>query len=167
MNYMKYFMLMNVNKWSPIELQITPLLNFRVFWRTIGNKNPTKNDTKETNILITGLKDDVTYELVMKATNQMGTSMLTDPVKFSTAEKYITSAASLGGKVYFKIFCLAGNIPGSPICFKRPLANCSIGPFFYVWASTIPCIYPTRFISLVHLGPLMTSGLLAAIKGEC
>lgn len=74
------------------------VLVFRVFWRTVGEKNPTKNDTKETNILITGLKDDVTYELVIKAGNQIGTSMLTDPMKFSTAEKYITSAASLGGK---------------------------------------------------------------------
>ena len=49
--------------------------------------------------MITGLKEDATYELVIKATNQIGTSMLTDPLKFSTAEKYITSAASLGGKV--------------------------------------------------------------------
>lgn len=44
------------------------------------------------------MKNDATYELVIKATNQIGTSMLTEPVKFSTQEKYITSAASLGGK---------------------------------------------------------------------
>lgn len=44
------------------------------------------------------MKDDATYELVIKATNQIGTSMLTEPVKFSTQEKYITSAASLGGE---------------------------------------------------------------------
>lgn len=38
---------------------------------------------------------------MIKAGNQIGTSMLTDPMKFSTAEKYITSAASLGGKPYY------------------------------------------------------------------
>lgn len=69
-----------------------------VFWRTLGNKSPSKNDTKKNNLLISDLKDDATYELVIKATNQIGTSMLTEPVKFSTQEKYITSAASLGGK---------------------------------------------------------------------
>ena len=59
---------------------------------------PIKQDTKDTNLLITGLKEGATYELVIKASNDVGSSMLTEPVKFSTQEKYITSAASLGGK---------------------------------------------------------------------
>jgi hypothetical protein len=32
----------------------------------------------------------------MKAGNHLGTSTLTDPVRFTTGDKYITSAASLG-----------------------------------------------------------------------
>ncbi|XP_065215789.1 Ig-like and fibronectin type-III domain-containing protein 1 isoform X2 [Planococcus citri] len=84
-------------KWDPPIKNPHTVEVYRVFWRPIGNpRNPAKNDTKENNLLITGLKDDSTYELVIKASNQIGTSMLTDPLKFSTTEKYITSAASLG-----------------------------------------------------------------------
>lgn len=43
-----------------------------------------------------GLKDGSTYECVIKAGNHLGTSTLTEPVRFTTGDKYITSAASLG-----------------------------------------------------------------------
>lgn len=69
----------------------------RVFWRRVGNNiPPEKNDTKETSMKISGLKDDLTYELVLKAGNSRGMSTLTEPIRFTTIEKDVTSAASMG-----------------------------------------------------------------------
>lgn len=68
----------------------------RVFWRRVGHNGSEKNDTKETSMRITGLKDDLTYELVIKAGNAKGMSTLTEPIRFTTTEKDVTSAASLG-----------------------------------------------------------------------
>jgi len=63
----------------------------------VGNNTPPeKNDTKETSMKISGLKDDLTYELVLKAGNSRGMSTLTEPIRFTTAEKDVTSAASMG-----------------------------------------------------------------------
>jgi len=45
---------------------------------------------------ISGLKDDLTYELVLKAGNSRGMSTLTEPLRFTTSEKDVTSAASMG-----------------------------------------------------------------------
>lgn len=75
--------------------------HFRVFWRRVGNNSPEKNDTKETFIRINGLKDDLTYELVIKAGNSRGMSTLTEPLKFTTSEKDVMSAASMGKFYYF------------------------------------------------------------------
>lgn len=62
----------------------------------MGNNSPEKNDTKDTSMRISGLKDDLVYELVIKAGNSRGMSTLTEPIRFTTAEKDVTSAASLG-----------------------------------------------------------------------
>lgn len=62
----------------------------------MGNNSPEKNDTKDTSMKIGSLKDDLTYELVLKAGNSKGMSTLTDPIRFTTAEKDVTSAASMG-----------------------------------------------------------------------
>ncbi|XP_069682864.1 Ig-like and fibronectin type-III domain-containing protein 1 isoform X1 [Periplaneta americana] len=69
---------------------------YRVFWRQVGSRSATKNDTKATSLRITGLKEGETYECVIKAGNHLGTSTLTEPIRFTTGDKYITSAASLG-----------------------------------------------------------------------
>lgn len=72
----------------------------RVFWRQVGVRSiAIKNDTKITSLHITGLKEGVTYECVVKAGNTRGTSRLTDPIRFATDDKYITSLSRLG-KVY-------------------------------------------------------------------
>ena len=48
-----------------------------------------KIDTSETTINLEELIPGVTYELVVKAGNANGTSQLTPPIKFVTADKYI------------------------------------------------------------------------------
>jgi hypothetical protein len=77
------------------ESDAKPIL-CRVFWRQVGSRTAIKNDTKATSLRITGLKDGSTYECVIKAGNHLGTSTLTEAVRFTTGDKYITSAASLG-----------------------------------------------------------------------
>lgn len=71
---------------------------FRVFWRQTGTTNSVtlKNDSKLTSLKITGLKSGATYECSVKAGNTRGTSTVSEPVQFTTDEKYITSAASIG-----------------------------------------------------------------------
>merc|ERR1712007_234002 len=61
-----------------------------------GAKQAEKNDTNLNELIIEGLKDDITYELVMKAGNHFGTSILTKPLVFRLLEKTIISSSTLG-----------------------------------------------------------------------
>jgi hypothetical protein len=54
-----------------------------------------KIDTSETTINLDELIPGVTYELVVKAGNANGTSQLTPPIKFVTADKYIIEAKGI------------------------------------------------------------------------
>ncbi|XP_002074396.3 Ig-like and fibronectin type-III domain-containing protein 2 isoform X1 [Drosophila willistoni] len=51
-------------------------------------------DVKDTTISINGLKKDVLYELVVKAGNTYGASVLTNPIRFTLGENHVTSATS-------------------------------------------------------------------------
>lgn len=85
--------------WDPPVKNPHTVELYRVFWRRVDapERVPTeKSDTAETQIKISNLKEDATYECVVKAGNHRGTSMLTDPVRFSTGEKSVMSAASKG-----------------------------------------------------------------------
>ncbi|XP_023302537.2 Ig-like and fibronectin type-III domain-containing protein 1 [Lucilia cuprina] len=68
-----------------------------------GNNNTTTSisssevrriDVKETSVNIDGLKKDVLYELVVKAGNSYGASVLTEPIKFTLGEHHVTSATT-------------------------------------------------------------------------
>lgn len=83
-------------RWDPPVKNPNTVEMYRVFWRQVGSRTAIKNDTKATSLRITGLKDGSTYECVIKAGNHLGTSTLTEAVRFTTGDKYITSAASLG-----------------------------------------------------------------------
>lgn len=83
-------------KWDPPVKNPHTVVMYRVFWRQVGSRVPLKNDTKETRLKITGLKEGVTYECVVKAGNHIGTSTLTEPIKFTTGDKYVTSSSSIG-----------------------------------------------------------------------
>ena len=48
-----------------------------------------KLDTTATEIIIEGLEPATIYELVVKAGNSKGTSQLTPPLQFITADKFI------------------------------------------------------------------------------
>ncbi|XP_068081772.1 Ig-like and fibronectin type-III domain-containing protein 2 [Anabrus simplex] len=83
-------------RWDPPVKNPNTVEMYRVFWRQAGSRSNTyRNDTKSTSLRVSGLKEGVTYECVIKAGNHLGTSTLTEPIRFSTAEKDITSAASM------------------------------------------------------------------------
>lgn len=66
---------------------------YRVFWRPLGSKETVKNDTIQRKLLLTGLHSGTTYELVVKAGNANGTSQLTPPLKFLTADEFIIATS--------------------------------------------------------------------------
>jgi hypothetical protein len=76
---------------------------YRVFWRRVGEKKADKNDTSDTKLRIGQLISGKAYELVVKAGNSNGTSQLTTPLKFLTADEFIITSPStktdIGGAV--------------------------------------------------------------------
>lgn len=85
--------------------ELTNLFFLRVFWRPANSRNaPNKNDTKTNSLKISELKSGVVYECVVNAANTRGASALTEPTKFSTDEKYITSAASIGKGTFIYLY---------------------------------------------------------------
>lgn len=80
--------------WEPPMKNPQTVYLYRVFWRVLGVRFPDKLDTSETSVVLTGLRDDVRYECVVKAVNDAGTSVLSDPIQFTTAGQELVSAAS-------------------------------------------------------------------------
>ncbi|XP_054267567.1 Ig-like and fibronectin type-III domain-containing protein 1 [Macrosteles quadrilineatus] len=76
-------------RWDPPTKNPQTVDMYRVFWRQYGVRiPPQKNDSRVTSMKISGLKEGVTYECVVKAGNTRGTSVLTEPVKFIMDDKY-------------------------------------------------------------------------------
>ncbi|CAH2207785.1 jg3988, partial [Pararge aegeria aegeria] len=57
--------------WEPPLKNPQTVYLYRVFWRAYGAKVPEKLDTSETSVVLTGLQDDVRYECVVKAANDV------------------------------------------------------------------------------------------------
>lgn len=57
-------------------------------------KQTDKNDSRSTWLNLVGLKENVPYELVVKAGNRDGTSTLTEPLLFTLSDKYIISTST-------------------------------------------------------------------------
>ncbi|XP_046969114.1 Ig-like and fibronectin type-III domain-containing protein 2 isoform X1 [Vanessa cardui] len=80
--------------WEPPRKNPDTVYLYRVFWRAYGAKVPEKLDTSETSVVLTGLQDDVRYECVVKAANDVGTSSLSQPIMFTTAGQETAAAAA-------------------------------------------------------------------------
>jgi len=76
-------------KWDPPKKNAEVVELYRILWRAQGSVKAKKVDTSRTKIEIEDLQPGVTYELVIKAGNANGTSQLTPPLKFITADEYI------------------------------------------------------------------------------
>jgi hypothetical protein len=89
-----------INKSSAIVSWDAPEKNsgavelYRVFWRPLGAKAANKTDTTDTKLMLDSLNSGTTYELVVKAGNSNGTSVLTSPLKFITADEYIIATTA-------------------------------------------------------------------------
>lgn len=84
--------------WDPPIKNPHTVEMYRVFWRLVDSdlRTSLKSDTPDTFAIITQLKDGGVYECVVKAGNHRGTSVLTEPIRFTMGDKYITSSASHG-----------------------------------------------------------------------
>ncbi|XP_074034870.1 Ig-like and fibronectin type-III domain-containing protein 2 isoform X1 [Leptinotarsa decemlineata] len=82
--------------WDPPAKNAHTVELYRVIIKGIDSlgRDSFKEDTSDTRIKIQDLTAGATYQVVVKAGNSKGTSTLTDPLKFTMGDKYITSAAS-------------------------------------------------------------------------
>ena len=72
---------------------------YRVFWRPVGSKSANKSDTVQRKLVLHDLHSGTTYEVVVKAGNSNGTSQLTHPLKFITADEFIIATSPVRSNV--------------------------------------------------------------------
>ena len=72
---------------------------YRVFWRPVGSKGANKSDTVQRKLVLHELQSGTTYEVVVKAGNSNGTSQLTQPLKFITADQFIIATSPVRSNV--------------------------------------------------------------------
>ena len=103
---------------------------YRILWRAVNSVRALKVDTSRTKITIENLKPGIAYELVIKAGNANGTSQLTQPLKFITADEYIieTQRSAFDADLFGILFAitLIGVVLGIGVWYynsKRKLAN--------------------------------------------
>lgn len=91
-------------KWDPPAKNPHTVEGYRVFWHdlepiadnlsnVISGLGTSRLDAKETSIKLEGLKPNVMYELVIKAGNHFGASVLSEPLRFTLGDNHITSAS--------------------------------------------------------------------------
>ncbi|KAK4873942.1 hypothetical protein RN001_013302 [Aquatica leii] len=82
--------------WDPPVKNPHTVEMYRIFWRLADSegKPAQRFDIPDTHFKISGLTEGSVYECVIKAGNHKGTSTLSEAVKFTTGDKYITLAAS-------------------------------------------------------------------------
>ena len=119
-----------VVKWDPPVKNPEVVELYRIMWRAVNSVRALKVDTSRTKITIENLKPGIAYELVIKAGNANGTSQLTQPLKFITADEYIieTQRSAFDADLFGILFAitLIGVVLGIGVWYynsKRKLAN--------------------------------------------
>lgn len=90
-------------KWEPPMKNAHMVEGYRVYWHeveavtedalsNISGYGTFRVDTKDLSIRITDLRPNIIYELVVKAANQYGSSVLTDPIKFQLGDHVMSSS---------------------------------------------------------------------------
>ncbi|XP_062560024.1 Ig-like and fibronectin type-III domain-containing protein 1 [Armigeres subalbatus] len=91
-------------RWDPPVKNPHAVEGYRVFWHdlepvsdnlsnVISGLGTSRLDAQETSIKLEGLKPNVMYELVIKAGNHFGASVLSEPLRFTVGDQHITSAS--------------------------------------------------------------------------
>lgn len=99
-----YNLSLSFSRWEPPVKNPHTVEGYRVFWHdlepvsdnlsnVISGLGTSRLDAKETSIKLEGLKPDVMYELVIKAGNHFGASILSEPLRFTLGDHHITSAS--------------------------------------------------------------------------
>lgn len=94
-------------KWDPPMKNAHMVEGYRVFWHELAavtndaassvvGYGTFRVDTKDLSIRISDLRPNIVYELLVKAANQYGSSVLTEPIKFQLGDQAINSA---GGSI--------------------------------------------------------------------
>jgi hypothetical protein len=84
-----------IAKWDPPNKNAEVVELYRILWKAQGSGRAQKVDTSRTRITIENLIPGIPYELVIKAGNANGTSQLTRPLKFITADEYIVETTQV------------------------------------------------------------------------
>ena len=82
----------------------------RVFWRPVGRRSANRSDTIQRRLVLRGLETGAAYEVVVKAGNGNGTSQLTAPLQFITADQFIIATpatSNVGGAAGIALAVLA------------------------------------------------------------
>eukprot|EP00095_Tigriopus_kingsejongensis_P012676 maker-scaffold22_size673200-snap-gene-3.19 protein:Tk12676 transcript:maker-scaffold22_size673200-snap-gene-3.19-mRNA-1 annotation:"ig-like and fibronectin type-iii domain-containing protein" len=106
--------------WDPPTKNPTAVELYRVLYRKKGERFAEKIDTPETEITISNLTPGVTYELVVKAGNSNGTSQLSAPLQFFTANHYLVETT----QIYSPVPSIVGVLVA--VCLLVPLAMFAI-----------------------------------------
>merc|ERR1719336_3461986 len=72
---------------------------YRVFWRPVGSRTANKTDSVARKVVLGSLQPGRSYEVVVKAGNSQGTSQLTTPIRFYTADQFIIASPKQGPDV--------------------------------------------------------------------
>lgn len=130
-------------KWEPPKKNAHMVEGYRLYWHEVEpstENNPINSingigtyrmDTKDLNIRIGDLRPNIVYELVVKAGNQYGSSILTDPLKFQLGQQFITttSGTSSGGVIFGFLAGIISIVIGIALYFlyrrKISIKSCS------------------------------------------
>ncbi|TRY80837.1 hypothetical protein TCAL_04329 [Tigriopus californicus] len=110
-------------KWDPPAKNPNAVELYRVLYRRKGERFAEKIDTPETEITLTNLLPGVPYELVVKAGNSNGTSQLSPPLQFFTANQYVVETT----QIYSPIPSIIGVLVA--LCLLIPLIILSVWYF--------------------------------------
>ncbi|RWS19061.1 hypothetical protein B4U80_12361, partial [Leptotrombidium deliense] len=91
-----------VVEWSPPEKNPELVEWYRVFWRPVGSRDLSHNQTEHEYFEISDLEPDKMYEFVVKAGNHYGLSTFTDPLVIPS-HNWIQQSATVGSRL-LKVF---------------------------------------------------------------
>lgn len=109
-------------EWDPPVKNPQLVLYYRIFWRPFGSRELSRMVTNSTWIKLTDLNVNKIYEFVVKAANQHGSSIYSEPITVKPAEIMAQSTNALGsaGLIWFMPTSQSGSLTSRillSICF--------------------------------------------------
>ncbi|RWS04782.1 Ig-like and fibronectin type-III domain-containing protein C25G4.10-like protein, partial [Dinothrombium tinctorium] len=89
-------------EWNPPDKNPELVEFYRVFWRPVGSRDLSRNQTENLHFEITNLEPDKMYEFVVKAGNHYGLSTFTDPLVIPS-HNWVAASSTVGSRL-LKVF---------------------------------------------------------------